>query len=171
MNVYKRTERMLSKAELAAIENADIVYSRHFGLRPLRGIPPPPPLLPGRNIPPPLPRCQSPSACVPRMGDFTLPRSLLPPRRLPGNPPPSPPRVREHVSDPFVAIDETKDIACSADDAACCTICYERKKHVVLVPCGHRVCGHCANHLKTGNTGVICPICRARGTTWVWMYD
>lgn len=52
------------------------------------------------------------------------------------------------------------------DETKTCTICYERKKRYLIVPCGHYcLCGTCANLMKE------CPICCGSIEKFQLVYD
>lgn len=46
------------------------------------------------------------------------------------------------------------------DDSATCAICFERRKDVVLEPCGHTLCHHCAD-IICATASPKCHLCRA----------
>ena len=54
------------------------------------------------------------------------------------------------------------------DDEMLCTLCYDRPKDHVIMPCCHRICERCGqNHIEVAtNAGqdATCPFCR--GVVW-----
>ena len=51
------------------------------------------------------------------------------------------------------------------DERDVCTLCYDREKSHVIMPCCHRICDRCAERVRE-NAGqdVTCPFCR--GVVW-----
>ncbi|XP_060587529.1 RING finger protein 44-like [Ruditapes philippinarum] len=41
-----------------------------------------------------------------------------------------------------------------------CTICMDRQRNAILLPCFHPFCSVCATHFEVNNS--VCPICRTK---------
>jgi hypothetical protein len=55
-------------------------------------------------------------------------------------------------------IKQLKSIIEKKDVKIICQICVTNEKNTTLNPCGHTICGDCANSIEEKNA--ICPICR-----------
>ena len=74
----------------------------------------------------------------------------------------------EPVPDGGAAAAEPEPQVALIDDQLLCTLCYDRQKSHVIMPCCHRVCERCGNnHIEVAtNAGqdATCPFCR--GVVW-----
>jgi RNA polymerase subunit RPABC4/transcription elongation factor Spt4 len=69
----------------------------------------------------------------------------------------------------LASLDESKDSKVSEEEASTlkCIICWERKKAVTFVPCGHfALCRTCANKILKAHSKQ-CPMCRGEVVTGI----
>ena len=71
----------------------------------------------------------------------------------------------EPVPDGGAAAAEPEPQVALIDDQLLCTLCYDRQKSHVIMPCCHRICERCAERVQE-NAGqdATCPFCR--GVVW-----